>query len=421
MTVAVVDTGINAGHDDLASQIAGDAGEQGDGREHNGIDDDHDGYVDDYAGWDFVSSDNTPQDGNGHGSHVAGTIAAAGNNSAGLIGVAPGARVLPLRVMDDSGSGWMSNIAAGFEYAADRGVPIVNASLGGSRSSVLEDIIAAHPRTLFVVAAGNDNVNDDDPDAAEYPCAFPEANVVCVGASNQSDARASFSNYGATSVDLFAPGVSILSTWKDTTDAYRLLSGTSMATPHVAGAAALALSANPGANSAQLKWALLSSADAKPALDGKAVTGGRLNADAAVAAVTGTMPELSVATPAPTATPTPEPTPAATPDPPVATSPPPAAPAPAPAAPAVPAPVVIPTALAHLKIAGLRVTFTLNRATTVRFAISRRGHRVATYTRSAHAGANTVVLPHRKLKPGAYTLAVGLSATASSARAIRVR
>ncbi len=288
VTVAVVDTGINASHDDLAGQTV--------------------------DGWDFVDDDATPQDGNGHGSHVAGTIAAAGNNNTGLIGVAPDARVMPLRVLDDSGSGWMSDIAAGFEYAADHGVPIVSASLGGSYSSVLEDVIGSHPRTLFVVAAGNENGDDDNPRDAEYPCAFPEANVICVGASNQNDDRASFSNYGATSVDLFAPGVGILSAWKGAPNAYRLLNGTSMATPHVAGAAALALSANPSANSAQLKWALLSSADVKPALSAS-VTGGRLNADGAVAAVTAaTMPTLSVAAPVATPTPTPtaSPTPVAT-------------------------------------------------------------------------------------------------------------
>src|SRR3954447_21842586 len=301
VTVGVVDTGINAGHDELAGQLASNAGEQ----PANGVDDDHNGYVDDAQGWDFISRDNTPQDDNGHGSHVSGTIAATGNNRTGLIGVAPQARILPIRVLDGEGSGWMSDIAAGFDYAADLGVPIISASLGGSRSDVLENVIADHPNTLFVVAAGNDGA-----DARETaPCALPEANIVCVGATDQDDKPASFSNYSPTSVDLSAPGVSIVSAWKDTNNAYRVLSGTSMATPHVAGAAALALSAHPGANSAQLKWALLSSVDVKPALNGTSVTGGRLNADAAVGAITGPVPALAIATPTPTPSPTPAPAP----------------------------------------------------------------------------------------------------------------
>ncbi len=303
VTVAVVDTGINAEHVDLADQITGNPAEI-DGLP--GVDDDHNGYVDDYRGWDFVSGDNLPQDGNGHGTHVSGTIAAKGDNSTGVIGVAPESKVMPLRVLGNSGSGYMSDIAAAFAYAGDLGVRVVNASIGGGYSRTLENTIAAHPNTLYVVAAGNDGANADT-DSGSFPCAMPEANVVCVGATDNRDDLASFSNRGKTAVDLFAPGVAILSTYRGSTSAYLYLSGTSMATPHVAGAAALALSATPSASTAFVRWSLLSSVDAKPALGAISVTGGRLNANAAVTAIKGEPPALA-STPVevlPTPTPTP--------------------------------------------------------------------------------------------------------------------
>ncbi len=189
VTVAVVDTGIKADHPELASQIAVNAGEE----PGNGIDDDGDGYIDDVAGWDFTGTeDNDPQDGNGHGTHVAGTIAAA-NTGAPVIGVAPEAKILPLRALDDSGDGWSSDIADAFDYAGDLGVKIVNASLGGDVDDpYLNSVIADHPDTLYVVAAGNAGKDDDIPSEASYPCASPEDNLLCVGASDTHDKRAFF-------------------------------------------------------------------------------------------------------------------------------------------------------------------------------------------------------------------------------------
>src|SRR5207245_6881993 len=134
--------------------------------------------------------------------------------------VAPGAKVLPLRALDAHGSGSMSDVAAAFAYAGKLGLPVVNASLGGGFSRAVEDAIAAHPQTLYVVAAGNAATNDDTPSTAEYPCAYPLANIVCVGATDSSDQPASFSNYGATSVDLYAPGVNILSTYFTSPSSY---------------------------------------------------------------------------------------------------------------------------------------------------------------------------------------------------------
>ncbi len=400
VVVAVVDTGANAAHEDLAGQIV--------------------------AGRDFVDGDDDPDDLNGHGSHVTGTIAALGNNATGIAGVAPLAHVMPLRVLDADGSGWDSDVAAAFDYAGDRGVRIVNASLGGpGYSAALADAIAAHPNTLYVVAAGNDHVNNDDPRVADYPCALPLDNVVCVGATDNRDRPASFSNYGASTVDLFAPGVDIASTsMGPATDAYRWMDGTSMASPHVAGAAALALGAYPSASTAQLRAALLSSVDVLGALAGLAVTGGRLNADAAITAMTAPPP------PAATPTPTPTPTPTA-----VATSPP-AVSGPAPTPVGTPAPLATPAPqaspiLSNLTISGslrsrrskLRVGFSLRADARVRFTVTRRGARrpTASWTQARRAGANRLVLTRRlptrvTLRPGAYVLSVRVATTAGTAR-----
>ena len=211
VTVAVADTGIASGHVDLADQIAGNPAEVSG---LVGVDDDHNGLVDDAHGWDFVDHDAIAQDGHGHGTHVSGTIAAEGQNNVGVVGVAPQAKILPLRVLDNTGTGWSSDIANAFAYAGDQGVRIVNASLGGGYSDAIEHAIAAHPNTLYVVAAGNDGA-DADTDEDAYPCALPQTNLICVGASDNRDQVAGFSNYGDTTVDLFAPGVRIYSTVKE--------------------------------------------------------------------------------------------------------------------------------------------------------------------------------------------------------------
>jgi thermitase len=266
-TVAVVDTGIDAGHPDLAARTM--------------------------AGYDWVDDDADPTDANGHGTHVAGTIAAS-ENGVGVVGVAPEARVIPLRVLNANGSGWMSDVAAAFAWAGDHGVRVVNASLGAAGATLTEQqAIREHPGTLYVVAAGNDGVDVDT--TPRYPCAYPEPNVLCVGATTSRDTLAYFSNTGAAGVDLFAPGVGIVSDWPrslasrfdadfEVGNGYELLQGTSMATPHVAGAAALVAAAHPDYSAAQIKAALMNTADAVPALAGKAVVGGRLNAAAALGA-----------------------------------------------------------------------------------------------------------------------------------------
>lgn len=253
VTVAVADTGVDLDHPDLSPNIAP-------------------------GGHDFVGNDEDPSDEQGHGTHVAGIIGALGNDGRGVTGVNWNVGLLPVRVLDASGRGTTATIAEGFRYAASR-ARIVNASLGGAvNDPALEAAIAAYPETLFVVAAGNSGTSNDV--LPSFPCAYPEPNVVCVAATDATDALAYFSNVGPATVDLAAPGVSILSTWRD--GDYYSASGTSMAAPHVAGAAALVWSRNPALNAAQVKSALLGSVDP---LGLPLVSGGRLNVGRAVGAV----------------------------------------------------------------------------------------------------------------------------------------
>ncbi|MBE2315655.1 S8 family serine peptidase [Solirubrobacter sp. CPCC 204708] len=319
VSVGIVDTGVLTTHPDLLAQLATNAGETGtDGsnrdKRSNGVDDDGNGYVDDWQGWDFVreypqigvsegdstpGADNVPQDNHGHGTHVAGTVAAQADNNEGIAGVAPGAKIVPLRALGASGRGSSLNIAEAFDYAGKLGVRIVNASLGGPGLDQSQlAAIQAHPNTLYVIAAGNDNTNVD---ATPYgPCALPADNILCVGASDEYDRKASFSNYGNAKVDVFAPGTAILSTYVGPAYAYQ--QGTSMASPNTAGVAALVLSARPGLSALDVKSAIMGSVDAKPELAGKALTGGRVNADRAVSGALGGRP-VNVSPPIITGTP----------------------------------------------------------------------------------------------------------------------
>ena len=290
--VAVADTGVQLDHPDLASGIYLNPGESGAGKESNAIDDDGDGYIDNWRGWDWTSGDNNPNDQHYHGTHVAGIIAARAGNSIGTAGVAPEAKIMPLRVLSEAGTGYMSRVAEAFLYAARRGVRIFNASLSGpSESSYLTESIAAHPEVLYVAAAGNGSSNLDSPVAQSFPCESRSSagrlpNLVCVGASDQQAQATASSNYGAASVDLFAPGESIYSSYNSAYGSegalYKILAGTSMAAPHVSGTAALMLSQNPSLTSAELKQKMVSSISPSQALLGKAVGAGVLNSYAAL-------------------------------------------------------------------------------------------------------------------------------------------
>jgi thermitase len=255
--VAVVDSGVDVTHPDLAGQVDTTLSRGF----VNGIDA---GYVDD----------------NGHGTHVSGIVGALSGNSQGVSGIAPAGKLVELKALDPSGNGSDSDIAAAFAYAGQHGIPVVNASLGGpGASQVLTDSMAGYPNTLYVIAAGNDGVDNDTTDV--WPCNAPAANVICVGASTQNDTVASFSDYGRETVDLFAPGEYIYSTWLGA--GYQLDSGTSMASPAVAAEAALVHTAAPSLTATQVKATILAGAEVKAAFAGKSVSERRANAKDAVA------------------------------------------------------------------------------------------------------------------------------------------
>jgi subtilisin family serine protease len=268
VTVAVVDTGIAYTHPDLLANIWLNDDPV------DGVDNDANGKVDDLRGWDFASNDNNPMDDEGHGTHVAGTIGARGNNAQGVTGVNWSVKLMALKAGDEDGVFEEAWIVQAFQYACANGARVINGSFGGPDfPQAILDAINACPGALFVFAAGNDGTNNDFVPA--YPCNLSPANVVCVAASSSADARAAFSNYGANSVDLAAPGVGILST---VPGSYGTFNGTSMATPHVAGVAALILSFNPFASALAVRQALLSGVDVRPGLAGLVATGGRVNA-----------------------------------------------------------------------------------------------------------------------------------------------
>ena len=239
IVVAVIDSGVDTSHPDLAGRIWVNPGEIAD----NGVDDDNNGFVDDIHGWDFVEDDAVPNDDNGHGTHVAGTIAAVRDNGVGIAGVADNARIMALRFLNAGGSGYISDALSALEYAVDNGARISNNSWGGggysnAMSTMLDSVAGSH---LFVAAAGNSGQNIDT--SPQYPAAYPQNNILSVAAHDSSGQLAYFSNYGVNSVDISAPGVSILSSVPGT--GYSSFNGTSMASPHAAGVAALLLGIDP--------------------------------------------------------------------------------------------------------------------------------------------------------------------------------
>ncbi|HYE03636.1 MAG TPA: S8 family serine peptidase [Phycisphaerales bacterium] len=292
--VAVIDDGTNYGHADLAANMWTNPGEVA----GNGLDDDANGYVDDVRGWDFYTNDNDPY-GGGHGTHTAGTVGAVGNNALGVAGVSWQCKVMPLRFLGPMG-GATSDAIEALQYAVGKGVKVSNNSWGGGGySQALYDAINAARAAghLFVAAAGNggsDQVGDNNDAVAFYPASYTLDNVISVAATNNNDGRAGFSNYGATSVDLGAPGVNIVSTYGT---GYAYSDGTSMACPHVAGAAALVWANNPSFSYAQVRARLLSTVRPVASLGGITVTGGVLNLAGAVGTSTNTAPSVTITAP----------------------------------------------------------------------------------------------------------------------------
>jgi subtilisin family serine protease len=274
-TVAIIDSGIDLGHPDLApnlwtnpSEIAG-----------NGVDDDHNGYVDDVHGYDFVDNDGTPQDANGHGTHVAGIVGARGGNGVGVAGVAWHARLMAVRVLDGQARGTTSAVAQGIRYAVDNGARIVNLSLAGPSSTPdLEDAVryAQARGVLIVAAAGNDGA--DLAAAPTFPAAYGEDNVLGVAATTHDGGLSGVSDYGP-GADVAAPGEEILSTALG--GGYEWRTGTSMAAPEVAGALVLLAAARPDLDGNGLRNALL----AGVRHTGLPVSGGALDIGAALRGV----------------------------------------------------------------------------------------------------------------------------------------
>ncbi|KAF7775205.1 hypothetical protein PCIT_a1339 [Pseudoalteromonas citrea] len=275
--VGVIDTGVDHTHPDLAAnmwvnpnEIAGD-----------GIDNDNNGFIDDVHGINAITDAGDPMDDQGHGSHVAGTIGAVGNDGVGVVGVNQQVSIVGCKFLDSGGSGSSANAIKCIDYLvglknAGVDVRVSNNSWGGGGfSQALSDALTASEEAgiLFVAAAGNSAVdNDSNP---HYPSSYEHESVLSVASTTHTDAMSSFSQWGLTSVDLGAPGSAIVSTIPG--GGYDSFSGTSMATPHVAGAAALALSVNPDLTTAELKALLMNSGDDNAALAGKTVSGKRLN------------------------------------------------------------------------------------------------------------------------------------------------
>jgi len=272
VVVAVIDTGVDYNHVDIAANMWRNPGET----PGDGIDNDGNGYVDDVYGIDTSSDDSDPFDQHYHGTHVAGTIAAVGNNAAGAVGVCWRARIMALRFLNSQGWGYVSDAVECVEYATLMGARVMNNSWGGGGySEAMSEAIAAanDAGVLFCAAAGNSHSNNDS--SPHYPSSYTNANVLAVASSDRSDALSSFSCYGATSVDLAAPGTDIYSLLPN--NSYGTKSGTSMATPHCAGAAALLLSMAPGLRVEHVKTVLMNNVDLRTAFAGKTVSGGRLN------------------------------------------------------------------------------------------------------------------------------------------------
>jgi subtilisin family serine protease len=274
IVVAVIDTGINLNHPDLKSQLWVNKAEL-EGKE--GEDDDNNGFIDDVYGYDFANEDGEPLDDQGHGSHCAGIIGAVHENNEGIAGVMANVSLMAVKFLDEGGTGDTLKAIKSIDYAVQMGAKIINASWGGGeQSEALRDAIAraAEKGVLFVAAAGNISMDiDKDP---TFPASYDLENIISVAALNAQNGLAYFSNFGKQSVDITAPGHNILSTVLE--NKYEVYSGTSMATPYVAGAMGLLLSQEKNLSFAQIKERLYLTSDPVKYLKRKSVSGGRLNA-----------------------------------------------------------------------------------------------------------------------------------------------
>ncbi len=285
--VGIIDEGVMVGHNDLTPNIWVNPVER-----VNGRDDDGNGYIDDMNGWDFANNNSTVYDGvaDDHGTHLAGTIGAVGANSRGVAGICWNVKMISLKFMSTTG-GTTANAIRAIDYLTDlknrHRLNIVasnNSWSGGGYSQSLQSAIerANTAGILFIAGAGNggaDQIGDNNDAVPTYPGSYPNANIIAVGAITSTGGRASFSNFGARSVDIAAPGAGIWSTvpGPGNTSSYASYNGTSMATPHVTGAVALYKSMYPNATATQIRTAILAKAVATPSMAGRCMTNGRLN------------------------------------------------------------------------------------------------------------------------------------------------
>jgi len=284
VVVAVIDTGVDYNHEDLAATIWINTDEI----ENNGVDDDANGYIDDFHGYDFAYNDSNPLDDFGHGTHVAGTIGAVGNNEIGVTGVSNNVQIMPVKFLGSSGGGTAQNAVLAIQYAVNNGAHIINASWGGSGfSQAIYDAIsdANDAGVLFIAAAGNSTSDNDA--LSHYPSSYDLDNIIAVAAIDRFGNLSTFSNWGLRSVDIAAPGTDIMSTYLN--DQYRTFSGTSMAAPHVAGAVAILKAEDLDRTPSQISNLLYSSVVQTDALQNKISTQGHLNVGSAANCTADTM------------------------------------------------------------------------------------------------------------------------------------
>ena len=278
-TVAILDTGTDTDHPDLKPNLR----KSGD-KPNNNKDDDKNGYVDDTYGFNVIKGKGSGEDDEGHGTHVAGIVAAHGNNEQGMAGVCWSAKLIPVKFMNSRGKGSTSDAIAGIEYAVKAGAKVINCSFGSSsKSSALKDAVdyAQDHKTLLVVAAGNNGENINK--SPEYPASYDNGNILTVAASTAGDTLASFSNFGSEDVDVAAPGSDIFSTYLG--GGYKTLSGTSMAAPLASGLASMLRKQASNATPGDLRKAIAKKVDKPSALKGKVVYDGRVNAAKALNAI----------------------------------------------------------------------------------------------------------------------------------------
>lgn len=271
--IAVIDTGVDYTHPDLKEQMDINIAEL---NGKPGLDDDGNGYIDDIYGFDFAYKDGDPQDGDGHGTHCAGVIGAA-HNEIGVAGVMADVKIVAIKFLNDKGSGEIIDAVSAIDYAIKRKVQIMSNSWGGGKylQSLSDAIASARDAGItFVAAAGNES-NDNDR-MPSYPANYQIANVISVGSYSSNGRKSSFSNYGQTTVHVTAPGAKIISTYKD--GDYKILSGTSMATPHISGIIGLLLSQEPNITPAQIKERLINTSVKTGILTGDSLSNGRVDA-----------------------------------------------------------------------------------------------------------------------------------------------